>query len=140
MKEQRKKSLQQLFESISALERQVANEWNSRNEIGFSKSHIKILEILASEGPKRPSIIAEKLQVTSGGVTVLTTKLQKSGYIEKTQSEMDRRSAQISITDKGLDVLQASKKHIHTLAEDIFGKLTDDEIIQMHSLFEKCLK
>lgn len=140
MNEQRQKSLIQLFESISTLERQVANEWNSRNELGVSKSHIKILELLASEGPKRPSAIAEKLKVTTGGVTVLTTKLIKSGYIEKTQNELDRRAAQITITEEGLKVLHSSKQHIDTLAEILFGNLSNDEIQQLDSLFKKCIQ
>ena len=140
LNEQRQKSLLHLFESISALERQVANEWNSRNELGFSKSHIQILDLLATEGPKRPSAIAEKLQVTTGGVTVLTTKLLKSGYIEKTQNTVDRRAAQITITKDGLQVLQSSKSHIDALTEDIFGNLSTDEIETLHTLFKKCLK
>lgn len=140
MNEHRQKSLLQLFELISALERQVANEWNSRNDLGFSKSHIKILELLATEGPKRPSALADKLQVTTGGVTVLTTKLLKSGYIEKTQNELDRRAAQITITDNGVQVLQSSKSRIDALAETVFGKLTTDEIETLHGLFKKCLK
>ena len=140
MNEHRQKSLLQLFESISALERQVANEWNSRNDLGFSKSHIKILELLATEGPKRPSALAERLQVTTGGVTVLTTKLLKSGYIEKTQNEIDRRAAQITITEDGLEVLQSSKSHIDSLAENLFGNLSNDEINLLHQLFQKCLK
>ncbi|MER2000506.1 MAG: MarR family transcriptional regulator, partial [Lysinibacillus sp.] len=129
-----------LFESISALERQVANEWNSRNDLGFSKSHIKILELLATEGPKRPSALADQLQVTTGGVTVLTTKLLKSGYIEKTPNEIDRRAAQITITADGLEVLQSSKSHINSLAENLFGNLSNDEINLLHQLFQKCLK
>ena len=140
MNEQRSKSLIQLFESISALERKVANEWNSRNVLGFSKSHIKILELLATEGPKRPSAIAEKLQVTTGGVTVLTTKLIKSGYIERTQNELDRRAAQITITTEGLKVLEISRSHIDSLTEGIFGNLTTEEIQMMHQLFLKCIK
>ena len=140
MNEQRQRSLLQLFDSISALERQVANEWNSRNELGISKSHIKILELLASEGPKRPSAIADKLKVTTGGVTVLTSKLIKSGYIEKTPNELDRRAAQITITDTGKDVLDSSKRHIDMLAEVVFGNLTNEEIQQLNILFKKCIQ
>ena len=139
MNEQRRKSLIELFESISTLERKVANEWNSRNELGFSKSHIKILDLLATEGPKRPSAIAEKLQVTTGGVTVLTTKLIKSGYIEKTQNELDRRTAQITITKEGLHVLESSKYYIDSLTEGIFGNLTTEEIQTLRALFLKCI-
>ena len=140
MNEQRKNNLIELFESISALERVVANEWNSQNALGFSKSHIQILELLATEGPKRPSLIAEKLKVTTGGVTVLTAKLIKSGYIEKTQHELDRRAAQITITERGIEVLEQSRRQIDNLAEVIFGHLTTEEIQTLRQLFDKCTK
>ena len=137
MDPKRRENLAALFETISALERKVANEWNSHNELGFSKSHILILEYLANEGPKRPSVIADRLKVTTGGVTVLTTKLLKSGYIEKTRSENDRRASQISITPEGLDLLEQSKKQIDTLINSLFGMLTDEEIETLRNIFNK---
>ena len=139
MDQNRKESLTALFESISVLERKVANEWNSHNELGFSKSHILILDFLANEGPKRPSAIADRLKVTTGGVTVLTSKLLKSGFIEKTQSENDRRTDQISITEKGLQILEQSRKQIHTLTNHLFGMLTEEEIDTLHTIFNKCI-
>lgn len=135
----RRESLAALFEAMSALERKVANEWNSHNELGFSKSHILILDYLANEGPKRPSAIADRLKVTTGGVTVLTTKLLKSGFIEKTQSENDRRASQISITPAGLDILEQSRKQIDTLINHLFGMLTDEEIETLRTIFNKCV-
>ena len=139
MDPKRRENLAALFEVMSALERKVANEWNSHNELGFSKSHILILEYLASEGPKRPSAIADRLKVTTGGVTVLTTKLLKLGFIEKTQSENDRRAAQISITPEGLDILEQSRKQIDTLINHLFGMLTEEEIETLHTIFNKCV-
>ena len=139
MDQKRRESLVALFDAISALERKVANEWNNHNELGFSKSHILILEYLASEGPKRPSAIADRLKVTTGGVTVLTTKLLKGGFIEKTQSENDRRATQISITAAGLDVLEQSRKQIDTLINNLFGMLTEEEIETLRAIFHKCV-
>ena len=139
MDPKRKENLAALFEALSALERKVANEWNSHNELGFSKSHILILEYLASEGPKRPSAIADRLKVTTGGVTVLTTKLLKFGFIEKTQSENDRRASQISITPEGLDILEKSRKQIDTLINHLFGMLTEEEIETLLTIFNKCV-
>lgn len=51
--------------------------------MGLSKTHILLLDLLESNGPVRPSDLAEKLHVTTGGVTVLTTKLINAGYIKK---------------------------------------------------------
>ena len=138
MKELQREQLNSLFEVMTALERKVANEWNSHNELGFSKSHILILDFLASEGPKRPSAIADHLKVTTGGVTVLTTKLLKNGFIEKTQNETDRRASQIHITDAGLDILKQSREHIDTLLNHLFGMLTEDEVETLKNIFRKC--
>ena len=139
MDPKRRESLAALFEAMSALERKAMNEWNSHNELGFSKSHVLILEYLANEGPKRPSAIADRLKVTTGGVTVLTAKLLKFGLIEKTQSENDRRASQISITLDGLDILEQSRKQIDTLINHLFGMLTDDEIETLRTIFNKCV-
>ena len=139
MDPKRRENLAALFEAMSALERKVANEWNSHNELGFSKSHILILEYLANEGPKRPSAIADRLKVTTGGVTVLTTKLLKAGLIGKTQNENDRRASQIAITTEGLELLEQSRKQIDTLINHLFGMLTEEEIETLRNIFNKCV-
>ncbi|MBD8025609.1 MarR family transcriptional regulator [Ureibacillus sp. Re31] len=139
MDNQRYESLSSLFEVVSSLERKWANEWNHQNILGFSKSHILLLDLLAKEGPKRPSAIAERLKVTTGGVTVLTTKLIKAGLIEKTQSSADRRASQIVITPEGKKVLEESQAQVTAMVNSMFGMLTNDEIQTLHNIFEKCL-
>lgn len=139
MDNQRHEFLSSLFEVVSSLERKWANEWNQQNILGFSKSHILLLDLLAKEGPKRPSAIAERLKVTTGGVTVLTTKLINSGFIEKTQSNADRRASQIAITPAGEKILKESRAQVSAMVNSMFGMLTNDEIKTLHTIFEKCL-
>lgn len=139
MDNQRYEYLTSLFEVVSSLERKWANEWNQQNDLGFSKTHILILDLLSKEGPKRPSVIAERLRVTTGGITVLTNKLMKSGLIEKIQNSTDRRVAQIVITSKGEQVLEQSRAQIHSMVDSMFGMLTNEEILTLHTIFEKCL-
>lgn len=139
MDNQRHNSLSSLFEVVSSLERKWANEWNQQNILGFSKSHILLLELLAKEGPKRPSAIADRLKVTTGGVTVLTTKLIKGGLIEKTQNNTDRRASQIAITLEGEKVLEESRVQVTAMVNSMFGMLSNEEINTLHTIFEKCL-
>lgn len=138
MNELKREQLLSLFEVMTSLERKVANGWNSHNELGFSKSHILILDLLAADGPKRPSAIADHLKVTTGGVTVLTTKLLKNGFIEKTPNETDRRASQIHITDAGLELLKEAHSQIEDLLHYLFGMLTVEEIDTLKTLFRKC--
>ncbi|HWK21741.1 MAG TPA: MarR family winged helix-turn-helix transcriptional regulator [Ureibacillus sp.] len=139
MNDQRQEHLSSLFEVVSSLERKWANEWNQQNILGFSKSHILLLELLAKEGPKRPSAIAERLKVTTGGVTVLTTKLINGGFIEKTQSNADRRASQIALTPEGEKILDELRAQANAMVNTMFGMLTNDEIKMLYNIFEKCL-
>lgn len=139
MNEGRRESITSLFEIVSSLERKWANEWNSHNTMGLSKTHIFILNLLEAEGPMRPSSLAERLHVTTGGVTVLTTKLLKAGYINKTQNPTDRRASQLEITDTGHELLEAAHEHIKSIVDRMFGMLSEEEIHALKSIFSKCL-
>jgi len=140
MNNQRYDNISALFEVVASLERKWSNEWNQINDLGFSKTHILLLDLLAKEGPKRPSVIAERLKITTGGVTVLTSKLLNGGYIEKTQSSKDRRVTQIAITPEGKKVLEESKSQVMALIHSMFGMLSNEEIQTLHHIFEKCLE
>ena len=129
-----------LFEVAAAIERKWANEWNSHDNLGLSKTHILLLDLLDSKGPLRPSDLAETLHVTTGGVTVLTSKLLKAEYIKKTQNQSDRRASQLEITAEGKQLLEVAYGHIETLVNRMFGMLTADELKTLQVIFMKCLQ
>lgn len=129
-----------LFEVAAAIERKWANEWNSHNNLGLSKTHILLLDLLDSKGPLRPSDLAETLHVTTGGVTVLTSKLLKAEYIKKTQNQSDRRASQLEITAEGKQLLEVAYGHIEALVNRMFGMLTADELKTLQVIFMKCLQ
>ncbi|MEG0261360.1 MAG: MarR family transcriptional regulator [Lysinibacillus sp.] len=139
MDEKKRETISSLFEVVSSIERKWANEWNTHNALGFSKSHILILDFLSNEGPKRPSAIAERLKITTGGVTVLTTKLINAGFIEKTQNSTDRRVSQIIITSAGEQILEQSRKQVNGIIDNMFGMLSNDELQTLRNIFAKCL-
>ncbi|MEQ6357195.1 MarR family transcriptional regulator [Lysinibacillus sp. M3] len=139
MDQEKQIAITSLFEVVSSIERKWANEWNNHNVLGFSKSHILILDYLSQEGPKRPSAIADRLKVTTGGVTVLTTKLINAGFIEKTQHATDRRASQLKITADGEDILEESRQQVNELIQNMFGMLSAEEVQTLRNIFSKLL-
>lgn len=139
MDQEKQKAISSLFEVVSSIERKWANEWNNHNVLGFSKSHILILDFLSQEGPKRPSAIADRLKVTTGGVTVLTTKLINAGFIEKTQHATDRRASQLKITPDGEKILEQSRQQVSEIINNMFGMLSAEEVQTLRDIFAKCL-
>ena len=139
MDQEKQQAISSLFEVVFSIERKWANEWNNHNALGFSKSHILILDYLSQEGPKRPSAIADRLKVTTGGVTVLTTKLINAGFIEKTQHATDRRASQLKITPNGEEILEQSRQQVSKIINNMFGMLTAEEVQTLRDIFAKCL-
>jgi len=139
MDQEKQIAITSLFEVVSSIERKWANEWNNHNVLGFSKSHILILDYLSQEGPKRPSAIADRLKVTTGGVTVLTSKLINAGFIEKTQHATDRRASQLKITADGEDILEESRQQVNELIQNMFGMLSAEEVQTLRTIFSKLL-
>jgi len=139
MDQEKQIAITSLFEVVSSIERKWANEWNNHNVLGFSKSHILILDYLSQEGPKRPSAIADRLKVTTGGVTVLTSKLINAGFIEKTQHATDRRASQLKITSDGEDILEESRQQVSAIIQNMFGMLSADEVQTLRDIFAKLL-
>ncbi|MFY0758237.1 MarR family transcriptional regulator [Metabacillus dongyingensis] len=139
MNKKRSENIVSLFEIFVSLERKWMNDWNHLNEVGLSKTHILILQILETEGLKRPSILAEQLQITTGGVTVLTSKLIKDGFVQKCQNERDRRAYNLEITDSGKNLLHSARSQINQQIQKMFGMLSDEEIQNLRDIFYKCL-
>ena len=139
MDQEKQQAISSLFEVVSSIERKWANEWNNHNVLGFSKSHILILDYLSQEGPKRPSAIADRLKVTTGGVTVLTSKLINAGFIEKTQHATDRRAFQLKITPDGEEILEEARQQVSEIINNMFGMLSAEEVQTLRDIFAKCL-
>ncbi|HDR7392206.1 MULTISPECIES: MarR family winged helix-turn-helix transcriptional regulator [Bacillus cereus group] len=108
-------------------------------EARMSTSQYLILEILRTEGKKSSSELAQFFKITLPAVTNLSKKLVDGGYIERIQSESDRRLVLLQITQKGLHFLnvmdQTGKNIIKTLWED----LSPEEVKQLNFIFQKAL-
>ena len=67
----------------------------------------------------------------------MTNKLVKEGYIVREHQEEDRRSIIITITAKGLDVLEEAQKQGQAMRNDIYSVLNDDEVTQLLNIQKK---
>ncbi len=109
-------------------------------EARISNSQYLILEILRNEGRKSSSELAQFFKITLPAITNLSKKLVDGGYVERIQSELDRRLILLQITPKGLHFLnvmdETGKNIIKTLWED----LSSEEVKQLNSIFQKVLR
>src|SRR5699024_613563 len=100
-------------------------------------SQILALSKLKEEGPQKPSILALALGYTSGAITKLTNNLVKEGYILREHQKNDRRVVLITITKKGLKVLEEAQKQGQNMRNEVYSVLNTEEVEQLLSIQKK---
>ncbi len=81
--------------------RQLAGAWLRREvarRLGLSDFQAAVLEQLHERGALRPGQLAEQLGLTSGGVTGLTQRMERSDHISREPHRRDGRSTLLRIT------------------------------------------
>ncbi|RIN52131.1 MarR family transcriptional regulator, partial [Staphylococcus simulans] len=74
---------------------------------------------------------------TSGAITKLTNNLIKEDYIVRELLENDRRVILITITDRGLDVLEEAQKQGRNMRNELYSVLNTQEVEQLLSIQKK---
>ena len=100
-------------------------------------SQILALSKLKEEGPQKPSTLALALGYTSGAITKLTNNLVKEGYILREHQKNDRRVVLITITKKGLKVLEEAQKQGQNMRNEVYSVLNTEEVEQLLRIQKK---
>lgn len=104
-------------------------------ELGIHRSQHFLLMNIAQGGAGSQKELASRLDISGAAAAVALKKLEAGGYIERTASENDNRNNEIRITDRGKQVIAASRDYIHRLDEAMFRGI-DNEML---TTFVKCL-
>lgn len=104
----------------------------------ISLQQFNILRILRGQHPKPATInlLKERMLDKSSDASRLVERLRKKGLIERMICEEDRRSVNIVITDKGLQLL-TNLESIDEMHSKIFSALSEEEVTQLNELLDK---
>ena len=97
----------------------------------------RVLSLLKEEGETTQRELTEKLGIQPGSASEIIGKLEKGGFLIRTPSLTDRRTADISLTAEG--AARAEEHLVRTQArrEAMFSALTDEEKTRLLELLEK---
>jgi DNA-binding MarR family transcriptional regulator len=106
---------------------------------GVSVEQYNVLRILRGQKDKavNMTLIQDRMITKSSNATRLIDKLLIKGFVTRNVCPLNRRKMDVTITQKGLDLLLELDpkviEHENTFAEN----LTADELIQLNDLLEK---
>lgn len=124
--------MKDLIEIISKLSNLIGETEESAKE-QFKLTHLTstqmhYLEAINLLGNPNITELAVHLKLTKPTVTVAADKLIERDYIRKVQSDEDRRSAHLHLTEKGKLINQMHDFAHKRIAESISRKLSNEEM------------
>jgi len=110
--------------------------WEDHRLSGTAKQALAVLE--GAGEPLEPSVIAERLIITTGSMTSMLNTLERSGLVSRTPHPHDRRKLLIAITPQGAAIVDNLLPSLHNRERWIIGDaLTKAEQRQLRTLLAK---
>lgn len=79
---------------------------------------------------------AEFLQISQSNAAYKVGKLVAKGYIEKVQSEHDKREFHLAVTNKFMDYYDLSTIYMKTIAERISQRFSEEELQKLDEILK----
>ncbi|MEE3717915.1 MarR family winged helix-turn-helix transcriptional regulator [Tumidithrix elongata RA019] len=133
-----------LIEFVSTLDasfKKIQGEVGSTT--GISKltiSQFQYINAIHELGNPTITEVADKLAITKASVTAGIDKLIKMGYVTKAQSQDDRRSFHVSLTETGEQLIDAKYLALKEYGAFINAALSDKEAKQFEAIITKLVK
>ncbi|HET6908870.1 MAG TPA: MarR family transcriptional regulator, partial [Mycobacteriales bacterium] len=100
--------------------------WDDYRLSGTGKQALAVLD--GADTPLEPSVIAERLIITTGSMTSMLNTLESRGLIRRTPHPADRRKLLIAITPKGRAIVDDMLPSLHSRERTIIcDALTETE-------------
>ena len=113
--------------SLIRKENQLFARWCKKFNMNYVDINI-LSSIYDNNGVSEPTILAEELLTPKQTMTGILDKLEKAEYIKRCHSKTDRRRIEISITQKGIELISTTRKLIDKADKKIQNSLSSKEI------------
>jgi MarR family 2-MHQ and catechol resistance regulon transcriptional repressor len=89
-------------------------------ETGLSTSQFGVLDALYHLGPLHQNVIARKMLMSGGNVTLIVGNLVRRGLVDRQRQAADRRYAVVKLTDRGRDLIgRIFPRHVEGIVREM---------------------
>ncbi|HEY0216624.1 MAG TPA: MarR family transcriptional regulator [Cellulomonas sp.] len=99
--------------------------------------HRLLRTVARAREPQRQTALAAALDVVPRSITSVVDDLQHAGLVERRPDPTDRRATLVALTDEGHQVLAAADAERRRRADDLLGRLTQDERTELLRLLHR---
>lgn len=102
-------------------------------EVDLRLLHIEIMHLLKEEGTMHPAKIGERLLLAKAQMTHLIDKLVELDFVKREPDAIDRRTFNITLTEKGRRVLDEQDVLVISAVTDNMASLSEKELEALSS-------
>lgn len=108
-----------------------------RKSARVTSAQAAVLFLLARRGERRMSDIGETLSLNPPAVTGLVTRMEALGLVVKAASKSDKRSALVSLTEKGRAMGDAADHVLRDLNTELEARLGEEDSDMLHRVLTR---
>src|SRR4030042_5270698 len=97
-------------------------------DVDLKLLHFEIMRVLKEEGTLHPAKIGERLLIAKAQMTHLIDKLVDLDFVKRETGADDRRTINITLTEKGSNLLDEQDNLVINAVRDNMSSLTDVEL------------
>jgi DNA-binding MarR family transcriptional regulator len=90
-------------------------------------NRLAVLAVLALDGPRTPTQLAQSTGLSSGGLTPVLDGLVTDGFLERRAHPSDRRSSVVEASAAGRKAVETAVAGLDARVREALGKLPPDE-------------
>ena len=109
------------------------------NGVDLSPVHFQYIHVIGKLGKTNFTELAKELHISKPTVTAFVNKLIDQEIIEKTQSDFDKRSYNIRLTNYGKEIDKIYNSSLTSFAKKLKSSMTTIEFKQLTTLMGKAL-
>jgi len=131
-------TLVELIEIITQLIADLEAEFIKKyQEEGFTARQIAYIDTINMLGNPNLGEIAEALKLSKPSVTAIVDKLASKGYIQKIQSDEDRRSFHVHLSTKGKNLVKMHGETHNKIVDMLQNNLDSKDLKKLVTILNK---
>ena len=129
---------QQLLRKLMCFSRRHFHCMNLRlDALGLGSGQAPILRELHFSGAMCQKDLAERARVTPATISGTLKRMEKNGFIVRTQDESDARVTRVALSEQGERAYQETEKVFAETDREICKDVSEEECLRMMQLIER---
>ena len=120
--------------------RSVLFQQNMAQKIGVSHTDLKSAEILNETGPITAGELSKITGLSTGSVTALINRLEKSGYVKRERDQLDGRKVMIMPIPERQEQIKSHYQSLSMATKELCSDYNEQELILINQFVEDITK